>query len=235
MSNKTVDYTELQQVLGYVFVSPTILTQALTHRSYVNENREVASLGHNERLEFLGDAVLELIVTEYLFQKYPDSPEGDLTAYRSALVNSDSLAAVALDLGLGKYILLSRGESKDTGRARTYILANSCEAILGALYIDGGYVAAETVVKKYIIPRLDDVIKNKSWIDAKSLFQSRAQEYVSQTPTYKTVKETGPDHDKQFTVGVYIGTEQIGLGMGNSKQDAEQQAARAALEAKGWL
>lgn len=227
--------SSLESILGYTFKDQSLLARSLTHRSYVNENKEAVNLGHNERLEFLGDAVLELIVTTYLYTSFPDSPEGELTAYRSSLVNSDTLASVATEIGVGEYIRLSKGESKDMGRARTYILANTCEAVLGALYLDGGYEAARSVVEKIILPRLDDIIANKSWIDAKSLFQARAQEIVGITPTYRTIKESGPDHDKQFTVGVFLNSEQIAAGDGRSKQDAEQHAARKGLEVRGWM
>lgn len=227
--------SSLEAILGYTFKDTALLSRSLTHRSYVNENKEAVTLGHNERLEFLGDAVLELIVTTYLYTTFPQSPEGELTAYRSSLVNSDTLAAVATEIGIGEYIRLSKGESKDMGRARTYILANTCEALLGALYLDGGYEAAQGMVERIILPRLDGIIANKSWIDAKSLFQARAQEIVGITPTYRTIKESGPDHDKQFTVGVFLQSEQIAAGDGRSKQDAEQSAARRGLEVKGWM
>jgi ribonuclease-3 len=225
----------LEKSLSYTFTDKSLLARAMTHRSYVNENRESASLGHNERLEFLGDAVLELITTSYLYERFPESPEGDLTAYRSSLVNSDTLAQVASELGVGEGLRLSRGEAKDAGRARTYILANTFEAILGAVYLDGGYEAAKAIVHTCVLPKLEAVLANKSWIDSKSLFQARAQEFVGSTPSYRTTKETGPDHDKKFTVGVFIGTEQIATGEGKSKQEAELAAARKALEEKGWL
>lgn len=223
----------LESALGHTFADKQQLIQALTHRSYVNENRETSG-GHNERLEFLGDAVLELIITRALYDRFPDNPEGDLTAYRSALVNSDTLAAVAVELKISDFIRLSRGESKDTGRGRTYILANAIEAVIGALYLDGGYDKAKAFIESKILPRLDDVIKNRTWIDAKSLFQAKAQEMVGNTPSYRTIRESGPDHDKQFTVGVYIGESLVAQGEGKSKQDAEQAAARKGIEVKGW-
>lgn len=228
------DLNQFEQDSNISFKDKALLKQAFTHRSYLNENRSL-NIEHNERLEFLGDAVLELIVTEYLFKKYPDKPEGDLTSYRSALVNSTTLAAVATDLKMGDYLLLSHGEAKDKGRARTYILANTFEAFLGALYMDQGYDAALEFTKTHIFPLIDDIVKKGSWIDAKSHFQEMAQEKVSVTPSYKTVKEYGPDHDKHFTVGVYLGAELVSTGEGASKQEAEQNAAQKALTHKGWL
>ena len=189
---------------------------------------------HNERLEFLGDAVLELIVTEYLYRKYPDCAEGDLTAYRSALVNAITLAKVAESLGMNDYLLLSRGETKDTGRARQVILANTIEAFIGALYLDQGYEAAKHFVSQNLFALTDEIVQKRTWLDAKSHFQEKSQEISGITPTYETVKEAGPDHDKNFTVSVSIGKERVALGEGKSKQEAEQQAAKMGLEAKGW-
>jgi ribonuclease-3 len=210
------------------------LKQAFTHRSYLNENRNL-KIEHNERLEFLGDAVLELVITDYLYKKYTDKPEGELTAFRSALVNSTTLATAASKLGMNDFLLLSHGESKDTGRARTYILANTFEAFLGALYLDQGYDATQEFVARVIFPLTDDIVEKQLWIDAKSKFQEMAQDKMSLTPSYKTIKEEGPDHDKNFTVGVFLGTESIGTGEGASKQEAEQNAARKALLNKKWM
>ena len=189
---------------------------------------------HNERLEFLGDAVLELIVTEYLFEKYPDKPEGDLTSYRSALVNAVTLAGVAEGLGMNDCLLLSRGEAKDTGRARQVILANTIEAFIGALYLDQGYEAVRVFVSRHVFNLVDEMVTKKMWLDAKSHFQEKAQEVVGITPSYETVKEVGPDHDKHFTVAVFLGKERIAAGEGKSKQEAEQHAAKLGLEAKHW-
>lgn len=229
----TIDFAKFENKAELSFKSKALLKQAFTHRSYLNENK-ASGMEHNERLEFLGDAVLELIVTDYLFNKYPEKPEGELTAFRSALVNANTLADVALKLGMNDYLLLSHGESKDTGRARTYILANTFEALLGAIYIDQGYDATKNFVSKNVFHIIDEVVKQGTWIDAKSRFQETAQEHTGITPLYKTVKETGPDHDKNFTVGVYVGSDLIATGEGRSKQDAEQNAAKRALEAKGW-
>lgn len=219
--------------IGESFSNISLLEEALTHRSYLNEHRD-EGLKHNERLEFLGDAVLELATTDRLFRNYPDAPEGELTAYRAALVNTQSLADIAESLNINEYIRLSKGESKDTGRARQFILANAVEAIIGALYLDQGYEKAESFVAKYFYPKLDEIIEKRLWQDAKSAFQEKSQEKVSVTPEYKTIKEEGPDHDKTFTVGVYLNDEEIAVGEGRSKQEAEQAAARAGLDKKGW-
>jgi ribonuclease III len=228
-------FEKLAKSIGVTFSDISLLRAACTHRSYLNENR-AAAVEHNERLEFLGDAVLELVVTSFLFRKYPGRAEGELTAYRSALVNTNSLTKVAKHIGLEDYMLMSRGEAKDSGRARSVILANAVEAVIGALYMDGGYNAAANFISDHLLNTIDieEIVKNKSWIDSKSLFQEKAQEKAGVTPTYKTLKETGPDHDKQFTLGVFLGDVQIASGTGPSKQEAEQKAAEKALKAKGW-
>ncbi|CAN5724682.1 ribonuclease III [soil metagenome] len=220
------------EALGLTFKNPALLEEALTHRSYLNENK--SSRAHNERLEFLGDAVLELAVTHFLYFKYPNKPEGDLTAFRAALVNTYSLADTAEAIGLNDMLLLSKGESKDTGRARQIILANAFEALLGAIYLDQGYETAEAFLAKHLYAKIDAVVQERSWQDAKSKFQELAQEKKGTTPNYKTMKEVGPDHDKRFTVGVYLGDKQIAQGEGLSKQEAEQSAAQAAIEKTGW-
>ena len=211
------------------------MKQACTHRSYLNENKN-AGLEHNERLEFLGDAVLELAVTSFLFHKFPNKNEGDLTAYRSALVNTNSLGRVANALGVNDYLLLSRGEERDTGRARSIILADSIEAIIGAIYIDQGFDASAEFINKHLLKliNIEEIIEKKLWMDAKSRFQEKAQEVTGFTPSYKTLKEMGPDHEKMFTLGVFLGDVQVALGTGLSKQEAEQKAAEKALEVKGW-
>ena len=210
-----------------------VLEQAFVHRSYLNEHKELA-IGHNERLEFLGDAVLELIITDYLYKTFPDKHEGDLTSYRAAHVNANTLATVAETVGVGSALLLSKGESRDMGRARNYILADAMEAVIGAIYVDRGYDTAHDFILTHVVPLLDGIIANASWIDAKSRFQEIAQDKTGITPAYKTIKEEGPDHDKHFTVGVFLNDEMMGQGEGKSKQDAEQLAARDALEKKGW-
>jgi ribonuclease-3 len=223
------DFAAHAQKLGLSFDNLGLLTEALTHRSYLNENRTTSG-NHNERLEFLGDAVLELIVTHFLFVRFPHKPEGDLTAYRAALVNTYSLAETAEALGVNDMLLLSKGEKKDTGRARQIILANAFEAILGSIYLDQGYEAADAFVNRTLTPKIDSVLKNRTWQDAKSQFQEVAQEKESVTPTYKTLSESGPDHDKQFTVGVFLADRKVAEGGGKSKQEAEQAAATAALD-----
>ncbi len=208
--------------------------QALTHRSYLNENPSFR-VGQNERLEFLGDAVLELVVTENLYQQFPEKPEGDLTSFRAALVNSKMLSDVSVELGINEFLLLSRGEAKDVGRARQFILANAFESLVGAIYLDQGYDAAKNFIDKALMPRLPEVLEKKLYKDPKSLFQEEAQERVGITPNYEVIREWGPDHDKHFIVGVFLGKELIAEGEGPSKQAAQEEAARNALHLKGWI
>ncbi len=227
------DLTKFTKTLALDWRDQSLLLEAFTHRSYLNEHKS-SKLKHNERLEFLGDAVLELVITDYLYKKYPDKPEGELTALRAALVNANTLAEVAASLGMNDYLLLSRGEAKDTGRARQYILANTYEALLGAMYLDQGYEAAAEFVARTLFSKTEAIVAGNLWQDAKSLFQERAQEAVGVTPAYKLIRELGPDHNKRFTVGLYLGKEEVALGEGHSKQEAEQKAAQKGLEAKGW-
>ncbi len=227
------DLEALQRILGAQFSDLDILRSAITHRSYLNEHRE-ATWEHNERLEFLGDAVLELVVTDFLFKKYPEKPEGELTAVRAALVNTVSLSAASEQLGVNEFLLMSKGEAKDTGRARQYILANTFEACIGALYLDQGYDAAVQFVATHLFDKTDDIVKNRLWQDAKSRFQELSQEHAAVTPVYETLSQEGPDHDRVFTIGVFLRKEQIATGVGRSKQEAEQVAASNAIEVKGW-
>jgi len=227
------NFSQLEQLLGHIFRTPDLLVEALTHRSYLNEHREYTG-SHNERLEFLGDAVLELVATDFLFKKFPAKPEGDLTSYRAALVNTVSLAESAHALGVGDYLLLSKGEAKDTGRARDVILADAFEAIIGAIYLDAGYTAAEVFIQKNLCVKIDSIIAKRSYQDAKSQFQEMAQEKKGTTPAYETLFEIGPDHAKVFTVGVFIGDKEIARGEGVSKQEAEQKAADAGLLKMKW-
>lgn len=227
------DITIFADQIGLSFKNLDLLVEAFTHRSYLNEHREYAG-AHNERLEFLGDAVLELAVTDFLFKKFPAAAEGDLTAYRAALVNTVSLAESAQALGMSDYLLLSKGEAKDTGRAREVILADALEAVIGAIYLDQGYAAAEAFAAKHLYGKIDTVIAKRSYQDAKSRFQERAQEKRGITPVYETLSEVGPDHAKVFTVGVFVGTDEIARGEGQSKQEAEQSAAHAGLEKMQW-
>jgi ribonuclease-3 len=219
--------------LGISFNNPGFLIEALTHRSYLNEHREYAG-NHNERLEFLGDAVLELAVTDFLFKKFPANPEGDLTSYRAALVNTASLAESAQALGVNDYILLSKGEAKDTGRAREAILADAFEALIGAIYLDSGYTSAELFIAKNLYGKIDEIISRRAYQDAKSRFQEAAQEKRGITPRYETLSEVGPDHARHFTVGVFIDKKEIARGEGESKQEAEQLAAESGLKKMGW-
>lgn len=229
-----MDTKNKERLIGLKFNDKNLLIQAFTHRSYINENRN-SKMKHNERLEFLGDAVLELVSTEFLYEKFPERNEGELTAIRAALVNTITLYEVSSELGFNKELLLSKGEAKDTGRARQAILANTFESVVGAIYLDQGYEAAKIFISKNLLPRTERIIEDSLWVDAKSKFQEKAQEHTGTTPSYKTIEETGPDHDKQFRVGVFIGGEQISSGVGKSKQDAEQEAARNGLKIKKWL
>ena len=228
-----MDFAPFEQRIGVGFKDKRLLETAFTHRSYLNENRGTAR-EHNERLEFLGDAVLELASTEFLYAKYPQKPEGELTAFRAALVNTNSISDAAVKLGMNDFLLLSRGEAKDTGRARNINLANAFEAVIGAVYLDQGYTAAYDFIDAQLFHKTDDVVAKKLWQDAKSRFQEMAQERVSITPTYELASQTGPDHDKLFVVAAYLGKEKVALGEGRSKQEAEQAAAEKALAAKGW-
>ena len=223
------DIELFEKQVGIVFKDKNLLKQAFTHRSYLNENPD-SDLYHNERLEFLGDAVLELIVTEHLYKNYPDKPEGELTTWRAALVNARMLAIVAKDLKLGEYLLLSHGEARETGKARDYILANATEALLGALYLDQGLKACKIIIEQYVLSKLPQVLEEKLFEDAKSQFQELAQEKIGITPSYQVLKEWGPDHEKNFEVGVALEKKLIAKGVGTSKQEAEQEAAKAALK-----
>lgn len=222
------DLTALESCLGVSFTNKDILLQALTHRSYLNENPDW-QLDHNERLEFLGDAVLELIVTDHLYRTYK-LPEGEMTNLRSAVVRGEMLSSIAREMGLEEYLLLSHGESKDTGKARSYILANAVEAVIGAIYEDQGYEATKKVVDLFITSKLPEVVEKGLHIDTKSKFQELAQDHYRITPVYKVLKESGLDHAKEFVVGVYLNDRNMGEGRGSSKQEAQQQAATQALE-----
>ncbi|MCU0653688.1 MAG: ribonuclease III [Candidatus Pacebacteria bacterium] len=227
------EFEILEKKLGINFQNKELLTQAFIHRSYLNENPKV-NLGNNERLEFLGDAVLELVVTENLFAKYPDESEGKLTSWRAALVNTKMISAAASKIGFGDFLLLSKGEAKEEGKSRQYILANTFEAFIGSLYLDQGYGACREFIAKNLLVELPKIIKHELYRDAKSRFQEIAQEKVKITPTYQVLDEQGPDHAKYFTVGVYLSNEMVAKGSGYSKQEAEEVTAKNALEAKGW-
>jgi len=219
---------ELEKNLKVVFKDKGLLETAITHRSFLNENRKISE--HNERLEFLGDAVLELIVSDFLFKKYPDRAEGELTSFRSALVRTDSLAQTAKELNIGEYIRLSRGEQESGGREKDYLLANAFEAILGSIYIDQGYESCKVFVETFLLPKISEIVEFRLDIDSKTRIQELAQSVYKSTPTYEVTKEEGPDHDKTFTVVVKIDNNVIGEGTGSSKQRAEEQAAKIGVE-----
>jgi ribonuclease-3 len=227
------NYKEFADKIGVFFKDIRLLENAFIHRSYINESPKVG-LEHNERLEYLGDAVLELSVTDFLFRKYKNKQEGELTAHRAALVNAVTLSEVATDLEINDFLLLSKGEAKDTGRARQNILADAFEALIGAIYLEHGYEKADEFIKKYLLSKTTEVVKRGLLKDAKSKVQEKSQDIYGVTPKYKVVKETGPDHDKHFTVAIYFGNEQIAEGTGKSKQEAEQKAAEEAISKKGW-
>lgn len=227
------NFSALEEKMGVTFKNKDLLVQALVHRSFLNENRTFP-LAHNERLEFLGDAVLELVVTEYLFANYLN-PEGELTNWRAALVNAIMCAQVAAEIDLEPYLFLSHGESKDANtKARGYILANALEAVIGAIYLDLGWDMAAQFVTRWVITKLPEVLDLGLWMDPKSRFQESAQEIVGVTPTYKVLSEDGPDHEKSFVVGVYLGKEKVAEGRGLSKQEAQSDAAENALRIKAW-
>ncbi len=227
------DFSELEQAIGVTFQNKDMLRQALVHRSYLNEHPDFP-LGHNERLEFLGDAVMELVVTEYLYENY-ENPEGELTNWRAALVNSEMIAKLNDELGAEPYLHLSKGESKDkNSKARKYILANAYEAIIGAIYLDAGWDAAKEFILKRVKKELPIILEKRLYIDPKSRFQESAQEHLGITPSYKVLSETGPDHEKVFEVGVYLGKTKVATGSGTSKHEAQVAAATAGIELKGW-
>jgi ribonuclease III len=233
MEEQQESVNKFAQSINVQFKDINQLLQAFTHRSYLNEHRDFP-LPHNERLEFLGDAVLELVTTRFLFDEYPDRPEGELTAIRASLVNTISIADAGAKLKMADYLLLSKGESKDTGRARQYILANTFEAVIGAIYLDQGYDTAKDFIATHILSKTTKIVAEGSWLDAKSYFQELAQEREAKTPDYRTISEIGPDHAKEFTVGVYLGADKVAEGKGHSKQEAEVAAARKAIKTKGW-
>lgn len=230
---KRVNLDDLEKRIKIDFGDKELLRKALTHRSYLNEHREFTG-GHNERLEFLGDAVLELSVTDYLYNFYPQKTEGELTAYRAALVNTFHLAEVASRLQIGDYLLLSKGEARDTGRARQYILANTMESLIGAIYLDKGYKKVDDFIKTEILFTAEETIKKNLSRDTKSRFQEKSQEIEGITPSYKVLEESGPDHNKNFLIGLYLESKLIATGKGHSKQEAEQVAAREGLKLKNW-
>lgn len=227
------DFKKISQALSISFQNLDLLKEALTHRSFLNEHKDWG-IPHNERLEFLGDSILGFVVADNLVKQYPQFAEGELTSLRAALVNSDSLLAVAKELKFEDYLLVSHGEAKELKNSRSYLLANVVEALIGALYLDGGVEKAKDFIKKYILSKAEIILKTASYKDAKSLFQEKSQELLGITPTYKSLQAWGPDHAKQFEIGVYLNEDLISQGKGYSKQEAEISAAQEALKAKGW-
>lgn len=215
--------------IGIDFKKIDLYVEAFTHRSYINEKKD-KSLSHNERLEFLGDAVLELVITEYLYSQYPDRPEGELTSFRAATVKTDSLAVEAKKLGYGKYLMMSKGEEATGGKEKDYLLANTYEAVLGAIYLDRGYEVVKAYVYKTLVPKIEEIVNARLDIDSKTKFQEIAQAIYKLTPQYDIISEEGPDHDKVFTMAVMVGDKEFGRGKGSSKQRAEEEAATSALQ-----
>lgn len=227
------DITRLEENLQVTFKDRRILHQALVHRSYLNEHPKF-ELGHNERLEFLGDAVLELVVTEYLYLQY-ENPEGELTNWRASLVNAKMLSEVSAELGVNEYLYLSKGESSDANsKARQYILANAFEAIVGAMYLDQGWDVSKEFIHRVILSKLAHILEHKLYMDPKSRFQEEAQDRIGKTPRYEVLSESGPDHAKEFVIGVFVNGDKVAEGRGMSKQEAQVDAAQNALDAKGW-
>ena len=234
MIQKTMDnYSELEEKIGVKFKDHLLVKTAFVHKSYINEHKG-EDIAQNERMEFLGDAILEFVSTKELYQKFPNSTEGELTAYRSALVKGKNLAKVAKEIGLGQYLFLSKGEEKSGGREKDYLLANTVEALIGAIFLDLGIDVAQEFIKRFILSKMDEILEKNIYIDAKSRFQEMAQEKEEYTPYYEVIKEEGPDHRKKFTMGVYIKGELIAEGVGTSKQKAEDDAAQNALTKLGW-
>lgn len=227
-------YSSLEKKIEITFKNKELLDKAFVHKSYINEYKGEVKKEDNERIEFLGDAVLELVVTEYLYKAYPHKSEGELTNWRAALVKGEHLAEVAKDLKLGNYLYLSRGEEKSGGRNKGYLLANTLEALIGALYLDKGYRVTHDFISSFILKRLEQILEEGLHIDAKSHLQELSQEKTGFTPEYKLISESGPDHAKKFIMAVYIGDEKAGKGKGSSKQKAQEDAARDALVDIDW-
>lgn len=229
-----MNHQNLERKLGFKFKNPQFLKTALTHRSYLNENPK-SDTESNERLEFLGDAILEFLVTNHLFQNYPQASEGDLTSFRAATVSTKSLSQIARDLRLGDHLRLARGESKGGGKEKASILADSFEALLGAIYLDQGRAQAEKFLQKLVFPKIPEIISKGFYRDPKSSLQEKVQERSKSSPRYEVLEESGPDHQKIFRVGVFIADHLSGVGQGKSKQEAEEEAARKALEEYGKI
>lgn len=228
-----IDFSKFENVSGITFKDKTLLKQAFTHRSYINENRNF-KLGHNERLEFLGDTVLQSVITDYIYNNFPNMNEGQLTWLRSELVNANTCSAIAEKLGMKSFLLVSRGAMKESVRSQQSILADALEALIGAIYLDQGHETVKNFIIKNITPMTGDILKREVWSNAKNILQERIQEEESVTPIYKLISESGPPHDSTFVMGVYVNNELLGQGTGKTKQEAEQQAAKEAIESKGW-
>ncbi len=216
-----------REKLGFEYKNIDYLITALTHRSYVNEHKKSVN-EHNERLEFLGDAVLELVVTDYLYNNFTE-PEGILTSWRASLVRTESIGEAGEALGYEPLLRMSRGEKNGSRRARQQILANAFEAVIGSVYLERGYEDAARFIEKHILSKLEGILQSGSWRDPKSQLQEVSQRIDNQTPVYKVLEEVGPDHDKTFTLGAFVGAKLMGQGSGPSKQAAQQEAAKAAL------
>ncbi len=229
---KEIDTTPYQEFakekLGFEFNDIELLVTALTHRSYVNEHRGTVK-EHNERLEFLGDAVLELVSSDFLYRNY-DEPEGIMTALRAALVRTESIGDAGKELGYEPLVRLSHGEKNGSERAHDVILADCFEAVIGAIYLDQGYETAKEFISKHILVKIDEILEEGTWRDPKSYVQELAQKIDAETPVYRTLREDGPDHDKTFTVGIYVGDRLLGTGSGHSKQEAQTEAAREGVK-----
>ena len=225
-------YKKLEEKIEIQFKNSDLIKTAFIQRSYLNEHKDT-KFDSNERLEFLGDAVLELVVTEYLYLNYPN-PEGELTNWRSALVKGEMLAKIASELDLGSYLHLSKGEENSGGRTKDYLLANTFEALIGVIYLEHGFKEASKFIGTFLLVHLEDILEKGEHIDSKSKFQELAQEKTGITPNYQLLHDEGPDHEKMFTMGAYVGERVVGKGTGNSKQAAEQQAAEDALRRLDW-
>ena len=223
------NYDTLEAKLGVKFKDKALLEKAFTHRSYLNEHRE-NGLENNERLEFLGDAVLELIISSDLYKNYPEKPEGELTNIRAAVVRTESLAEESRNLGFGEYLKMSKGEEDSGGKDKDYLLANTFEAVLGAIYLDQGFDVCVSYLSRTLLHKVSNIIENNLFIDPKTQAQELIQAQFKVTPLYEVVKEDGPDHDKTFTVALIVNQKELGRGTGSSKQKAEEEAAKIAIE-----
>lgn len=228
LKKKMNNYNDIEKKLGVIFKNKDILNTALIHRSYINENRG-KNLENNERLEFLGDSVLELIISDYIYTKYPTKPEGELTAIRSAIVRTESLADESRKLDVGQYLLMSRGEEDSGGKSKEYLLANMYEALLGAIYLDQGFAECQKYVERTLLKKVDNIVSEGLFIDPKTKVQEILQSRFKITPSYEIISEEGPDHDKYFTMALKVGNKKISEGHGSSKQRAEEDAAQNAI------